>query len=96
MATKSKTSKAPRAKRVRFELEAPEAQTVAVSGTFCGWSDVLPLKRQKDGPWKLTMNLPPGRYEYRFVVDGEWRDDPGANESAPNPYGGRNSVLQVG
>ena len=39
--------------------------------------------------------LPPGNYEYCFVVDGEWIPDPLARESVPNPFGGRNSILNV-
>ena len=38
---------------------------------------------------------PPGTYEYRLVVDGQWTTDPMAKETVPNPFGGRNSVLKV-
>ena len=36
-----------------------------------------------------------GTYEYCLVVDGQWRPDPLAKETVPNPFGGRNSVLKV-
>ena len=39
--------------------------------------------------------LPPGTYEYRLVVDGQWMPDPLAKETVPNPFGGRNSILRV-
>lgn len=39
--------------------------------------------------------LPPGTYEYRLLVDGEWMPDPLAKDDVPNPFGWRNSVLQV-
>ena len=39
--------------------------------------------------------MAPGTYEYCFVVDGQWMPDPLARESVPNPFGGRNSILQV-
>jgi hypothetical protein len=39
--------------------------------------------------------LAPGTYEYCLVVDGQWIPDPLARESVPNPFGGRNSVLNV-
>jgi hypothetical protein len=39
--------------------------------------------------------MPPGTYEYCFVVDGHWIADPGAAKSVPNPFGGRNSILEV-
>ena len=41
------------------------------------------------------LALPPGRYEYRLVVDGESMPDPLVHETAPNPFGGLNSVLKV-
>ena len=41
-----------------------------------------------DGRWAKELVLPPGVYEYRLVVDGEWMPDPRASETAPNPYGG--------
>jgi AMP-activated protein kinase-like protein len=40
--------------------------------------------------------LKSGQYEYRFVVDGIWSDDPQARQSVANPHGGFNSVLKVG
>lgn len=85
----------PAVKRVQFALDAPEAREVAVTGTFCHWSDGFLLRKQRDGRWKRTMRLPPGRYEYSFVVDGRWRPDPAHRNRTPNPFGGQNSVLQV-
>ena len=41
------------------------------------------------------LALPPGTYEYRLVVDGEWIADPSAKETVPNPFGGVNSVLKA-
>jgi hypothetical protein len=44
----------------------------------------------------MMLGLPPGRYEYRLVVDGAWVDDPTAMEFVGNPHGGRNAVVVVG
>jgi RNA polymerase-binding transcription factor DksA len=41
------------------------------------------------------LSLPPGRYEYQFVVDGRWIHDRAARELADNPFGGINSVIEV-
>jgi 1,4-alpha-glucan branching enzyme len=90
-----KAKGAKRAKRIEFAVEAPHADSVGVTGTFCDWKDVYPLKRQRDGQWKRALNLVPGRYEYLFVVDGEWRDDPRSGAQVQNPYGGVNSVVDV-
>lgn len=98
MTAKKKTSKAaasPRAKRVQFVYEEPGAREVSVTGSFCDWDDKFPLKRGDDGKWKRTMNIPRGRHEYLFVVDGDWREDPNSSERVPNPYGGVNSVLNL-
>jgi hypothetical protein len=47
------------------------------------------------GQWIKGLSLLPGSYEYQYVVDGKWINDPQAVKSTPNPYGGRNSVLVV-
>lgn len=47
------------------------------------------------GKWAAEVSLPPGRYEYRFVVDDEWLDDPQATSYVPNTSGGRNAVLVI-
>ncbi len=85
-----------RKERVVFILEAPEAQRVHVTGTFCDWqTNFCALKRGREGIWRASLALPPGRYEYRFLVDGEWRDDPTCTERVPNPFGTENCVLHV-
>ncbi len=88
--------KAPNAKRVVFTMVAPEAQWVHVTGSFCDWqTDSCALKQGRDGMWETALSLPPGRYEYRFLVDGEWRDDPKCIERVANPFGSENCVLHV-
>jgi hypothetical protein len=44
---------------------------------------------------RADLTLAPGRYEYRFIVDGEWMADPLAKDFVPNPFGGQNSLLEV-
>jgi hypothetical protein len=56
---------------------------------------VTPMIRLEDGKWAKELALPPGRYEYRFVVDGQWVDDPAATELIPNSFGTANAVLLV-
>ena len=81
---------------VELKLTAPKARSVSVAGTFNGWdSKSNVLSKESGGIWRAFLPLSPGRYEYRFVVDGQWQEDPSAKESAFNPYGGRNSVLVV-
>jgi 1,4-alpha-glucan branching enzyme len=81
---------------VRFELELPKAWSVFVVGTFNDWKPgATPLSGVGGGRWVKELSLAPGRYEYRFVVDGDWIDDPKAKAYVPNPHGGLNAVLQV-
>jgi 1,4-alpha-glucan branching enzyme len=81
---------------VGLQCHAPEAKSLFVAGTFNDWRpDATPLQPQTSGLWTVELELAPGDYEYLFVVDGCWRLDPGANKTAPNPFGGRNAVLRV-
>lgn len=81
---------------VVLKCEAPNATTVAVAGSFNNWNpEVTPLYRQPDGTWAVELYLAPGTYEYRFVIDGCWCDDPAATEYVPNPFGSYNAVLRV-
>jgi 1,4-alpha-glucan branching enzyme len=81
---------------VEFLLDMPKAGSVAVAGSFNNW-DVhqTPLRKTDRGIWQAMVALPPGRYEYRFVVDGQWFSDPKARESRPNSFGSENSVRVV-
>lgn len=72
------------------------AHEVCIAGSFNDWHpSVMPMIRVADGKWAKELALPPGRYEYRFVVDGEWLEDPAARETVANPFGGFNAVLIV-
>ncbi len=84
-----------REKPVEFRLNMPQARSVMVVGTFNNW-DPSKTPMQKDGGnWKANIPLAPGRYEYRFVADGQWLSDPNAKESVGNDFGSTNSVLVV-
>ena len=75
---------------------APHAQSVQVVGNFNAWRpEANPLTHTGTGEWSTRLTLKSGQYEYRFVVDGVWTDDPQATQTAANPHGGRNSILTV-
>jgi len=75
---------------------APEARVVNVAGNFNNWRpDATPLKNTGNGKWAVRLRLRSGRYEYRFVVDGRWSEDPQASQRVANLYGGFNSVFMV-
>lgn len=80
-----------------FSFKAPAAHSVLLAGDFTRWlSKPIPLRKQADGVWKTTTSLAPGTYHYRFLVDGEWRDDPDCRIRVQNPFGTQNDVVQVG
>ena len=94
---RSKSSVAPPPRKSRVTLVAPieHAKEVAATGDFTGWSyEGVPLKRRRDGVWTKTLHLPPGRYEYRLLIDGHWGNNPAA-EHADNAFGSVNDVLIV-
>jgi len=86
----------PKPVPVRFEFKDPTALSVAVAGTFNDWDPKKhALHHHGDGVWVREAKLHPGQHEYCMVVDGHWMPDPSARDSRPNPFGGRNSVLNV-
>ena len=79
-----------------FEFKHPTATAISVAGTFNDWHpEAAHMICLGDGHWITALTLSPGTYQYRLVVDGEWICDPAAVETAPNPFGGLNSVLRV-
>ena len=80
----------------RLQCHAPDAKSVYVAGTFNEWRpDATTLQPLSAGLWAIELELPPGDYEYRFVVDGCWSSDPDADVTVPNPFGSYNDVLRV-
>ena len=85
------------AARARFEFESATAKSVYVVGSFNDWNPAATeMIQDRDDCWVKILALPPGVYEYLFVVDGEWVEDPCATESAPSPFNRNNSVFRVG
>lgn len=84
-------------KVVTLRYQNPAARSVAVIGTFNGWSpDRARMHALDDGTWEIVLTLPPGKHAYRFLVDG--RDqvlDPDNDTVEPDGFGGKNSVIVV-
>lgn len=77
-------------------FESAEAREVKVAGSFNDWRpDRTQMKRTDPGEWAASLMLRSGQYEYRFVVDGHWIEDPCAEQRVANSHGGFNSVLVV-
>ena len=89
-------SSAPPLRAVPVRHHALQAERVLVTGSFNGWArDAVKMVPGKDGWWGTELQLVPGRYEYRFLVDGEWANAPDAYGYAANPFGSLNCVLVV-
>ncbi|MCX5634725.1 MAG: AAA family ATPase [Planctomycetota bacterium] len=76
----------------------PRAGSVQVAGDFNNWQPVAtPMEKVGDnsGVWQTKMNLPPGRYRYRLVVDGQWQQDPYNHHAELNQFGEFNSIVEV-
>jgi len=94
--TKAKAAAKPVKRRTAFKLHAPEAKQVFVAGCFNNWDPTADALRQGEaGTWTCTLMLEPGEHEYRFVVDGEWWDDPFAAERRANEFGCENCLIIV-
>jgi 1,4-alpha-glucan branching enzyme len=84
------------AKPMVFRLNAPQAKRVSVAGNFNNWNmRSHPAKKDLSGNWSVKLNLRPGRYEYKFFVDGQWVTDPNCKTYVPNSYGTQNCVVEV-
>ncbi len=82
---------------VVFVTLYPRAASVQVAGDFNNWQpEQTPMQKVGDsGVWQTEMNLSPGRYRYRLVVDGQWQQDPYNELTELNPFGGFNSVVEI-
>ena len=81
-------------RRVTLVVPRLEAANVVATGDFSGWSaEGIRLKRRRDGCWEAALAVSPGEHQYRLLVDGEWRNNPGAERRVPNGFGSENDVL---
>jgi 1,4-alpha-glucan branching enzyme len=79
-----------------FRFSAPTAMSVLLVGDFTHWQKrAIPMQKGKDGIWSATVTLPTGKHTYRFIVDGQWQDDPDCTVRVANPYGTQNMVRTV-
>ena len=81
---------------VIFSAHFDDASQVLIAGDFNGWNPVSPLQMtHKPGDWRVKLPLAPGRYRYRFIVDGKWVTDPHNTYVEANQFGELNNVVEV-
>jgi len=83
-------------KSVEFRLYAPNAKKVILTGDFNKWSTkTSPAKKDSRGNWTVKKSLKPGKYQYKFYVDGNWADDPNCASRITNNFGTQNCVIDI-
>jgi hypothetical protein len=84
---------------VRFELVAPEAQSVNLVGDFSDWDPHRFAMKDAtgEGSWQITIRLKKGQvYTYNFLMDGrQWISDPNSLRQVADGFGGESSVLEL-
>ena len=86
----------PNTVRYRFTVKAEQVREICLAGDFNQWKVCdAPLSRVAEGVWSITIDLPRGRHEYMFVVDGKWVTDPNAMGYSTDGFGNRNALLVV-
>ena len=94
---------APLSNTIYLSVAAPNAREVFLAGTFNAWEpQSLRMEKDAQGLWGRTLDLAPGKYEYKFIVDGQWCCEAGCEKShaacpqcVPNTLGTMNRVLEV-
>ena len=96
-------AKSQKEKSVTFSCEAPNATAVYLAGSFNDWDpEGTAMAEAAPGNWNVILRLAPGRYEYKFVVDGRWcchptRDDHDLSleDCVHNSFGTLNRVIEI-
>jgi len=79
-----------------FRFKAADALSVMLVGDFTHWqANPIPMRKGPEGIWTAKVNLGPGTHTYRFIVDGEWRDDPECALHVANPFGSEDRVRRI-
>lgn len=93
---KAKKQPKPKRRRIRFAMAAKEAEKVYLVGDFNDWNETShPMKKDADGIWARSVLLVPGPYEYKFMVDGVWTEDPLNHNRRRNRFGTYNCMIEV-
>ena len=79
-----------------FRLKGyPNARIVAVAGSFNEWNQSQVLCAKESAEWVCRLELAPGKYTYKFIIDGDWILDPDNPTTEDDERGFTNSVLVV-
>jgi len=86
----------PKLNKVEFSISAPQAKEVFLVGEFNNWkADDSGRMDNSNGAWTKSLTLNPGKYRYRFVIDGSWTEDEKNPLKEVNPFGSLDSFVEV-
>ncbi|WP_109434282.1 glycogen-binding domain-containing protein [Aquimarina sp. AU119] len=71
------------------------ARKVILSGSFNKWNEDLFRMTKNEDCWTLTLKIRPGEYQYKFIVDGDWIEDPDNPRKTINEFSGYNSLIDI-
>lgn len=79
-----------------FRLKGHEDATiVVVAGSFNAWNQSQLVFGREGNEWVCRIDLDPGVYQYKFILDGDWLLDPSNPDTAEDEAGNVNNVLEV-
>lgn len=94
---KAKVKTKHKLRKVKFSYESADAREVFLLGDFNKWDPhAHPMKNDGNGRWNRTVVVPSGKYQYKFLADGQWLVDPCNDQCCPNCFGSDNSVIDLG
>ena len=92
----SHTKKKNRKRKITFTLKAPGAKKVFLAGEFNNWNTSShPMKKDENGGWNKSLFLNAGSYEYKYIIDDQWKLDPNNERQCVNCFGSQNNVVRV-
>jgi 1,4-alpha-glucan branching enzyme len=90
------TKKLGKNRQIHFKYNNGKASSALIAGDFNSWGQKkLEMKKIHEGTYRKSLLLPPGTYEYKFLVDGRWENDPLNELTAVNCFGTLNNVIHV-
>lgn len=93
---KDTINKKTKRRKITFSFESSNAKKVSLVGDFNNWNPKKhPMKKDDNGKWTKALLLFPGQYEYKFLVDGQWKQDPKNSRISPNKFGTYNNVFNL-
>jgi 1,4-alpha-glucan branching enzyme len=93
---KIKSKQKIKKRKVTFSMISSDAEEVILVGDFNNWNPKKhPMQKDRNGMWVKTVIIPHGKYEYKFLVDGQWKEDPQNDQASLNCFGTYNNVFNL-